>query len=187
VQGPPFLREERSAGRTTALIVGGVVLGVAVLVGVLLSLGGGGSSPGKTTGGAGSRSASTGAHARGARHHHTRVAVASPAETRVVVLNGTETNGLAHRISANLQQSGYAQSAALEAHPPGRSTSVVEYASGHGTEARQVGQTLGIAQVQPLESAVSPLAGGATVVVIAGADQAALGGEASGASGEAAQ
>jgi hypothetical protein len=184
VDGPPFLREERSAGRTTALIVGGVVLGVAVLVGVLLSIGGGGSSPGKTTGGAASHTASTGARARGSHHHHAQAAVASPTETRVVVLNGTETNGLAHRISANLQQSGYAQSAALEAHPPGRSTSVVEYASGHSAEARQVGQTLGIAQVQPLESAVTPLVGDATVVVIAGADQAALGGEASGASSE---
>jgi hypothetical protein len=183
VQGPPFLREERSAGRTTALIVGGVALGVAVLVGVLLSLGGGGSSPGKTSAGAASHSASTG-HPRGAHRHHAHAVVASPAETRVVVLNGTETNGLAHRISANLQQSGYAQSAALEAHPPSRSTSVVEYAGGHSTEARQVGQTLGISQVQPLESAVTPLVGDATVVVIAGSDQAALGGEASGASSE---
>jgi hypothetical protein len=55
----------------------------------------------------------------------------------------------------------------------------VEYASGHSAEARQVGQTLGISQVGTLESAVTPLVGDATVVVIAGADQAALGGEAS--------
>jgi hypothetical protein len=181
VQGPPFLQEERSPGRTTALIVGGVVVGVAVLVGVLLSLGGGGSSPSKTTGSGASRSASSGAHRRGSHHGHAHAAV-SPAETHVVVLNGTETTGLAHRISANLQQSGYTQSAALDARPAGRSTSVVEYASGHNTEAQHVAQTLGIAQVQPLESAVTPLVEGATVVVIAGADQAALGGEASGTS-----
>jgi hypothetical protein len=99
--------------------------------------------------------------------------VASPAETQVVVLNGTETNGLAHRISANLQQSGYTQSSALGAHPATRSTSVVQYTEGHRAEAQQVAQTLGIGQVEPLESALAPLVGPATVVVIAGADQAA--------------
>ena len=107
----------------------------------------------------------------------TRRAVASPAETHVVVLNATETNGLAHQLSANLQQSGYTQSAALDGHPTGRSTSVVEYESGHHTEAEHVAQTLGIAQVSPLEGTVMPLAPGATVVVIAGADQAAAGSE----------
>jgi LytR cell envelope-related transcriptional attenuator len=181
MQGPPFLREERSAGRTTAVIVGGVVLGVAVLVGVLLSLGGG-SNSGRRTGSTASRSVASGKH--GSSHHgHAATAVASPAETHVVVLNATETNGLAHRLSANLQQSGYTQSAALDGHPAGRSTSVVEYASGHHTEAEHVAQTLGIAQVSPLEGAVVPLAGGATVVVIAGADQSATAGEASSGSG----
>jgi LytR cell envelope-related transcriptional attenuator len=179
VQGPPFLREERSAGRTTALIVGGVVFGVAVLVGALLSLGGGGSHP-SAAGTAASHRSSAGRHA--GRSHHTHAAAASaaaasPAEIQVVVLNGTETNGLAHRISTNLQQSGYTQSAALDAHPAGRATSVVQYSEGHRSEARQVAQTLGIGQVEPLESALAPLVGAATVVVVAGADQAALGSE----------
>ncbi len=175
VQGPPFLREERSAGRTTALIVGGVVFGVAVLVGVLLSVGGS-SNSGKGTGSTASQSLSSGKH--GSSHHgHTAAVVASPAETHVVVLNATETNGLAHQLSANLQQSGYTQSSALDGHPTGRSTSVVEYESGHHTEAEHVAQTLGIAQVSPLEGTVVPLAPGASVVVIAGADQAAAGSE----------
>jgi hypothetical protein len=176
VQGPPFLQEERSPGRTTALIVGGVVFGVAVLVGVLLSFGGGGSSN-KGTGATTERSASSGRHAGRARRAHAPAATVSPGETRVVVLNGTETTGLAHRISTNLQQSGYTQSTALDSRPGGRAASVVEYAEGHRTEAQHVSQTLGIAQVQTLEGAVAPLVGTATVVVIAGADQAALGGE----------
>jgi hypothetical protein len=181
VPGPPFLQEERSSGRTTALIVGGVVVGVAVLVGVLLSLGGG-SHQNTATGSTSSRSASSASHGRGS--HHARV-VASPAETHVVVLNSTETTGLAHRLSANLRQGGYTRSAALDGHPALRATSVVEYAGGHRTEALHVGQTLGISQVQPLESAVAPLAGSATVVVIAGTDQAAAlgGGEAESGSG----
>jgi hypothetical protein len=174
-QGPPFLQEERSPRRTTALLVGGVVFGVAVLVGVLLSLGGGSHSK-QGSASTASHSASSGGHRSSSHHAHGASAVASPAETRVVVLNGTETNGLAHRLSANLQQSGYTQSTALEGNPPGRSTSVVEYTGGHRTEAVHVAQTLGIAQVQPLESVIAPLAGSATVVVIAGADQAALGG-----------
>jgi hypothetical protein len=153
-----------------ALIVGGVVVGVAVLAVVLLS-GGGGST----------RSLSTGSAARSTAHTHGRAvhggaaAVASPAETHVVVLNATEATGLAHRLAGNLQQSGYTQAAALSASPPsGRSTSVVEYASGHRTEAQHVGQTLGIAEVAPLEGAIAVLVGGANVVVLAGADQAAL-------------
>lgn len=174
IQGPPFLQEERSSKRTTALIVGGVVFGIAVLVGVLLSLsGGGGSSHANTT----THHGSSRAHAPSHHRHSSSAAAASPAETLVVVLNGTETNGLAHRISANLQQSGYARAEALDANPAAHSTSVVQYAEGHRTEAQNVAQTLGISQVAPLESAIAPLVGSATVVVIAGADQAALGSE----------
>lgn len=176
MQGPPFLQEERSAGRTTALIVGGVVFGVAVLVGVLLSLGGGGGHPSAANTTAAHKS-SAGHHAARAHHTHTSAAVASPAETQVVVLNGTETTGLAHRLSTNLQQSGYTQSAALDAHPAAHATSVVQYTEGHRAEAREVAQTLGIGQVEALESGLGPLVGSATVVVVAGADQAALGSE----------
>jgi hypothetical protein len=169
--GPPFLQEERSSGRTTALIVGGVVVGVAVLAGVLLSLGGG-SHKNATVGSTTSHSAPAGGHGRSGSHR--AHAVAGPAETHVVVLNSTETTGLAHRLSANLRQSGYTQSAALDGHPTLRASSVVEYAGGHRTEALHVGQTLGISQVQPLEGAIVPLVGSATVVVIAGSDQAAV-------------
>ncbi len=143
------------------------MVGVVVLAVVLLSSGGGSSnkSPGSTQ----ASSTTSGAHSA----HHGSVVVASPAETHVVVLNATETNGLAHRLSGNLQRSGYTLAAALSGTPSARSTSVVEYANGHRTEAQHVGQTLGIGEVQPLEGAVAPLVNGAPVVVIAGADQAA--------------
>ena len=154
-------------------------MGVVALLVVLLSLSGG-SSPSTGTGAA-ARSTST--HGHGAGHTHGGSAVASPAETHVVVLNATEATGLAHKLSGNLQQSGYTQSAALSERPPSeRSTSVVEYASGHLTEAQHVSQTLGISELAPLESAISPLVGGATVVVIAGADKASLVGSSTGAS-----
>ncbi len=176
MQGPPFLQEERRAtGRTTALIVGGVVFGVAVLVGVLLSVGGGSSNSNKASTTASHRT--SGRHGRSKHHAHASGgAVAGPGETQVVVLNATTTTGLAHRISGNLQQSGYTQAAALDAQPAGRSTSVVQYAEGHKPEAEHVAQTLGIGETAPLESALAGQVGSATVVVIAGADQAALGG-----------
>jgi hypothetical protein len=168
---PRFLREERSPARATALIVGGVVVGVGVLVAVLLSLGGGSSSPSTGT----SATHTVGSHGHGG-------AAVSPARTRVVVLNATEVNGLAHRLSGSLRQNGYALAAPLDGRPAGRATSVVEYASGARAQAQHVAQTLGIGQVRALEAAVAPLVGAAAVVVIAGADQAAGGSGAAGGS-----
>jgi len=96
------------------------------------------------------------------------------------VLNGTSAEGLAHRLAASLQQSGYSQASALNGTPPGsHQTSVVEYTSGHHAEATQVAKALSVSQVQPMEASVSPLAGGSTVVVIAGLDKAGPSGEAS--------
>jgi hypothetical protein len=97
-----------------------------------------------------------------------------PAETTVTVLNGTETTGLAHHISAELQQTGFSQATALNGHPPGTNqVTVVEYASGHQTEASGVAHSLSVSHVQPMESSVAALAGSANVVVIVGQDKAA--------------
>jgi hypothetical protein len=180
--GPPFLREERSPARATALIVVGVLVGVVVLVLALTSLGGGSSAPKGST-----ATLSSASPPAGARHTtstgsgggngggEASLPAANPSETHVVVLNSTETTGLARRLSSNLQQSGYTLAAASAARPSeARSTSVVEYASGHRVDAQHVAQTLGIAQVQPLGSSITALAGSATVVVIAGADQASV-------------
>jgi NAD(P)H-hydrate repair Nnr-like enzyme with NAD(P)H-hydrate dehydratase domain len=102
--------------------------------------------------------------------------VTSAADTAISVLNGTETAGLAHRVSGSLQQRGYSQAAALAGRPAGANqVTVVQYASGHQPEAEAVAHTLGVQTVQPLESAVSALAGTAKVVVIVGADKAAAG------------
>ncbi len=59
--------------------------------------------------------------------------------THVVVLNSTETDGLAHHLSASLRQSGYAL--APRSRPARRApapASVVEYAAGHRGEAENV-------------------------------------------------
>ena len=116
------------------------------------ALAGGGSTPSACTGRtpralrSGGRSGTTGG-----------AAVANPAETHVVVLNDTETSGLAHRVAANLQQSGYTQAAAQGAAPAECPLeSVVEYAPGHRVDAQHVAQTLGMSALQPLEARGRP-------------------------------
>jgi LytR cell envelope-related transcriptional attenuator len=160
------------------LIVGGVIVGVAVLVVALTSLGGG-SSNGHGTAGAGTASTGTttkktrGSRTSSTTHGEASAPAASPAETHVVVLNGTSTPELAHKLSANLQQSGYAQSHPLDGTPPGsHPATVVEYASGRRADAMHVAQALEVTRIQPMEAAVSSLVGSATVVVIAGLDKA---------------
>lgn len=161
------------------LIVGGVIVGVAVLVVALTSLGGGSSTGhGPSAVGTTSTGATKKAHPGAAAKAHGEVSApaVSPAETHVVVLNGTNTTGLAHKLSANLQQSGYAQSQALNGAPPGsHPTTVVEYATGHHVDAAHVAQALEVTRVVPMEAAVSSLVGSATVVVIAGLDKATAG------------
>lgn len=168
----------RSPARATVLIVGGVLIGAAVLV-LILSSGGGGSSSGKS---ATSSSTASNTHpgvARTKTHaRHTSTAASSsaanPAETSVAVLNGTETAGLAHRISGTLHQSGYTRATALNGRPPGANqATVVEYAPGHRADAQGVAHSLSVTSVQPMESATAPLAGSSSVVVIVGLDKAA--------------
>jgi len=183
-----YSRRRRSPARATVLIGVAVIIGIVAVVLVVSSLG---SSSGTTP-----TTATTKTAARSRAHHthtstsaathpsETSAPVVSPAEAQVAVLNGTSTPNLAHRLSASLQQSGYSQATPLNGTPPGsHQATVVEYASGHRAEAAQVAQALGVTQVQPIEAAVSPLAGSSTVVVIAGLDKAGAGGEASSSTG----
>jgi hypothetical protein len=165
------------------LIVGGVVVVVVALV-LVLSSGGGGKSTGKgSSGGQSSANSAAGTTATSATPSHKHASshqsessapAASPASTSVAVLNGTNTAGLAHSLSKDLQQSGYSQATALNGTPPGtHSITLVEYAAGHRADAQGVASALGVAQVQPMNAAVSALASPAIVVVVAGADKAA--------------
>ncbi|MGA9876488.1 MAG: LytR C-terminal domain-containing protein, partial [Solirubrobacteraceae bacterium] len=164
--GPKYFKPERSPARMTALIVGGVIVAVLVVVGAVLGLKGGGSSPSSKVG------STSSARTQPAASH----AVASnPADVPVTVLNGTETNGLAHHLAGDLQQSGYSQAAASTAVPPGtHATTVVEYTAGHRADGQAVAKALEVTRVQTIEGTIASLASSATVVVIAGADQAAL-------------
>jgi hypothetical protein len=108
-------------------------------------------------------------------HTSTRAGVTNPTDTTVTVLNGTGTAGLAHHLASDLQQDGYSQAAASSAVPQGtHPTTVVEYTHGHRADAQAVARALNAGQVQPIDSSIAALAGSGTVVVLAGADQAAL-------------
>jgi hypothetical protein len=163
------------------LIVGGVLVAAAAVV-AALTLSGGSSGTKPTPSAA--RTA-TSAHARHASTQHRAASKSASssgssatnrAEASVAVLNGTETTGLAHRVSSDLQQHGYSQATAIGGRPPGENQpTVVEYASGHQADAEGVAHTLGVSRVQPMEAGVASLGGSAKVVVIVGADKAAAG------------
>jgi hypothetical protein len=159
----------RARGRTGVIVA--VLVGLAVvLVAVLLIGGGSAAHKGSST-----TAASRGTHSRHAAAHAGRSSGAR-AGLSVVVLNGTETTGLAHRVSGQLQQSGYAHASALSGRPPGANqVTVVQYAPGHKADAEGVAHTVGAAQAQPLEETVSSLAPSASVVVIVGLDKAPAG------------
>jgi hypothetical protein len=169
--GPKYFKPERTRARGTALIVAGVIAVVLVAVVAVLALKGGGSATPTTHG----STPTSSAKARPAASHGT---VSNPADVAVTVLNGTETNGLAHHLAGDLQQSGYARAAASAAVPPGtHATTVVEYAAGHRADGQAVAKALDVKRVQAIEGSIASLASTASVVVVAGADQAAqLGG-----------
>jgi hypothetical protein len=169
--GPKYFKPERRVpGRATALVVGGAVLAVVALVLVVSALKGGGSSSPpaaaqKTPSQGGSTTAS---------HTISSATTTPPGETAVAVLNGTGTPDLAHHLAADLQQSGYTRAVPLGGVPPGtHATTVVQYTQGHRTDAQAVAKALDVTRVQAIEASTTALAGSATVVVLAGVDQAA--------------
>jgi hypothetical protein len=146
-------------------VVGGVVaIVVVVVLSFTLLKGGSSTTPTHSTPPSNARNATP------------QASVPNPAELAVTVLNGTETTGLAHHLAAVLQQGGYARATASAAVPPGgaHASTVVEYASGHRADGQAVAKALDVTNVQAIEGNIASLASGATVVVVAGADQAAL-------------
>jgi hypothetical protein len=161
------------------LILGGVVLGVAVIVLAVSALKGGGKpSPAATQ----ASTPSTVAHTR----TPAPAPASNPSELSVAVVNGTSTNDLAHHLAADLQQSGYTHAEASSAVPPGtHAATVVQYTSGHRADGQAVAKALDVTRVQPMEASTASLVSHTTVVVVAGADQAAqLGGGGAQSTGE---
>jgi len=142
-----------------ALIAVGALVVAAIAVGAL------------SLSGSSKKAARPAKHASG---HSGALTTSSTAHTTVSVLNGTEKEGVAHRIAAELRFRGYGRAAALAGHPSGATQStLVEYAPGRRSAAEGVAHVLGMNVVEPLNPEVAQLGNGAEVVVVIGANTAA--------------
>jgi hypothetical protein len=141
-----------------------VGLGVAVLaVGIVFLAGrvfGGGSSSSTpaSSGSAAPKSASAGGGGGG---------------TRVAVLNGTSTAGLAAKEGLVARNAGFKLGAVTNTDVPVQTTAVM-YDQGGKSQADQVAGRLGIQQVQPMSADIKKIAAGAQVAIVVGQDRAGL-------------
>jgi hypothetical protein len=92
--------------------------------------------------------------------------------TTVAVLNGTFSAGLAGTTAEKVARVGYKRGTTGNFTDQNRSASVIYYADGARTEARDVGKILKISDVQPMDSQTEQVGEGAAVVVVTGSDQA---------------
>jgi hypothetical protein len=154
----------------------GIVAGVLVLAAAALAitqLGDGGDSPPapNTTEPAATSTAAAGTGSTGAP---------SKAETTVVILNGTSTDGLAGRAKDQLLAAGYSEDRLPTSNAANSATaqSTVYYASGRRETGLSVARTLDINAVEPVTPDIQTLANNssdppveADVVVVLGADR----------------
>ena len=94
-------------------------------------------------------------------------------EVTIAVLNGTSVNGLAGKVSSEVEASGY-RPGRISSTEPGFAKTVVLYSEGQRRAAEKVARDLGVDKdtVEPLDRESRRLAGDADVVVIAGEDRA---------------
>jgi hypothetical protein len=94
-----------------------------------------------------------------------------PADVTVAVLNGTTVPGLAATVGDQISGAGFQLGTVTNNFDQERAESVVLYAPGNEREAADVGRRIGISQREAIDAESQALAGDATVVVVAGADQ----------------
>jgi hypothetical protein len=95
-----------------------------------------------------------------------------PSTITVAVLNGTDVAGLAAQVADTIESAGFQRGNVANATDTASAESAILYADGARSAARQVGQELDIAQIEPMDEETQSLAGTADVAVIVGADQA---------------
>jgi hypothetical protein len=145
---------------------------VAAVVGGLLLLTSGGSKQ------AASSSTTRASNAPAAQHHRPKAAAFKPSSVTVAVLNGTATNGLAHRVALKLGSAGYKQGQVTTAADQTHTATVVAYVPAHRRDALPVATALklGPASVQPIDQGTQAVACSGqspcttTVVVTVGSD-----------------
>lgn len=102
-----------------------------------------------------------------------RAGAINRADVSVAVLNGTSVNGLAGKVSSDVESSGY-ELGPVSSTTPGFAETAVLYADGQKRAAQKVARDLGVDKrsVEPLDGDTRRLSDGADVVVIAGEDRA---------------
>ena len=99
-------------------------------------------------------------------------AAVKPGNVSVAVLNGTTVPGLAAALSDQIAGAGFRKGTINDYSDKQLAESVVQYAPGRQADAKAVGRRFGISQLEPVTANARALAGDATVIVIAGADEA---------------
>lgn len=172
---PPYEETQAGAGPATPAHDGRGrrrLLGIAALVGVLVvgaivitQLGGGGDSSAPDDAGIAAQDddQSTGA---------SDTPAIDPATVTVAVLNGTTIPGLAAQLGDQISSLGFQLGTVTNDSDQTRSESVVLYSDGAEAEAAAVGRELDIGQRELADATSQTLAGDASVIVVAGADQA---------------
>ena len=94
-----------------------------------------------------------------------------PSQVTVAVLNGTTVPGLAATIGDKVVGEGFQLGTVTNNFDQEKAESVVLYAPGAERAAADVSRRLDISQREPIDAESQALAGDATVVVVAGADQ----------------
>ena len=104
-------------------------------------------------------------------NHGPRPGAIVPGDVEVAVLNGTSAPGLAAKVGDDVRVNGFNLGTVTNSRDQFDQT-VVMYEPGQQRAAKKVAHDLGVKPVQPIDRQTEQTAGGANVVVIAGADRA---------------
>jgi len=158
------------AGRRPILLVVAAMIAIAVVAfGVLQLTGGDDSSDGG--GDAGLASGGSSGDDSGGASGGSSAPKIDPADVTVAVLNGTTVPGLAATVGDKVAGEGFQLGTVTNNLDQEKAESVVLYAPGAESEAADVSRRLDISQREAIDAESQALAGDATVVVVAGADQ----------------
>jgi hypothetical protein len=103
--------------------------------------------------------------------HGPRPGAIPPGDVEVAVFNGTSAPGLAAKVGDDVRVNGFTLGTVTNSRDQFDQT-VVMYEPGQQRAAKKVAHDLGVKPVQPIDRQTEQAAGGADVVVIAGADRA---------------
>ena len=98
-------------------------------------------------------------------------AAGTPSSITFSVLNGTGVDGLGKQVADELEAAGYRRGNVTNASEQ-KAESVVLYTRGARADALAVAREIRVSQTEPIDASSQVLAGDASVVVVAGADQA---------------